>query len=249
MTLMLVDDHGLFRPTHKTTGKRLHAALAGGAFALAIGVKPIVLPLALPLAWRLRKNIDQLAIAITATLLTLAALYVPFMLMTGGISGMIETGRFFAENWSFNSSFYIPLKDLLVFPSIARSICAATLLAVMIAQIRMGRDLWVITITYLFLGLLLSSTCHPWYLLWALALLPVRPNTLVAPALWVWSLTITWSYTALLDPQNYTVPQAVMLLEYAPVYAALTFSIWRQRPDSHQRTSQPVPETRPAAST
>ena len=41
-------------------------------------------------------------------------------------------------------------------------------------------------------ALMLTSTAHPWYLLWPLALLPLRWSW----TLWVASLVLPWSYLA-----------------------------------------------------
>ena len=64
---------------------------------------------------------------------------------------------------------------------------------------------------------LLSSTAHPWYLLWTLALIPIR----FSPALWVFSLTVTLSYAAHLNPAEYQPPAWLVVIEYLPVYAVL----------------------------
>jgi hypothetical protein len=94
---------------------------------------------------------------------------------------------------------------------------------------------WPVSFLYLLSALFFSSTAHPWYLLWALALLPValgrgeqptsrRARALLAGALaaaWVWSLTIAWSYAVLIDPPRWYLPDGVVLAEYVPVYAVL----------------------------
>ena len=86
-------------------------------------------------------------------------------------------------------------------------------------------SVWRIAMVYLFAAVLLSSTAHPWYLLWALALLPLRFNS----ALWVLSLTISWSYTVLIDANTWYLPTWVMVITYAPVYLVLTIELgyWR----------------------
>jgi hypothetical protein len=66
-------------------------------------------------------------------------------------------------------------------------------------------------------ALLVSSTVHPWYLLWPLALLPLR----FSPATWVWSLTVPLSYVALVNPEGYHVPAWGLAAEYGPVALAL----------------------------
>ena len=74
---------------------------------------------------------------------------------------------------------------------------------------------------------LLSPAAHPWYLLWALALVPMS----MSPAVWIASLTISWGYIAWRYQLNddgsvgWGVPWAVMVAAWAPVYAAIIWSI------------------------
>ena len=74
----------------------------------------------------------------------------------------------------------------------------------------------------LFLAMvLLSPAAHPWYLLWALVLLPIVRS----PAVWVASLTLPWGYAVLADPVDWTLPRWVMVVAYVPVYAAIALEI------------------------
>ena len=189
---------------------------AGCALALSIGVKPLVAPLLLPVVWTLKRRRRGAAGFITAALLTLAALYLPFIFMPGGIAGMVETIGTFMADWFFNGSAHEVLRILTGSKTIADHVCGAMLLAVLILATLTTRDLWRLTIVYLLGGLLLSSTVHPWYLLWALVLVPIR----FSAATWIFSLTIGWSYIALVDP-DYSLPVWLRWAEYLPVYAAL----------------------------
>lgn len=194
---------------------------AGSAFALAIGVKPLVVPLAVPLAWSLRHKPKMLVAAACATVMTLVALYLPFALADGGLGGMLDTVRIFTAKWAFNSSLYAPLVSMLGKPA-ACTILAGVLLALLVWATA-AFDAWRACMVYLLAALLLSSTAHPWYLLWALALLAIRFN----PALWAFSLTVSCSYVALADLETYRVPLWAKCVEYGPVYALILWQAVR----------------------
>jgi hypothetical protein len=68
---------------------------------------------------------------------------------------------------------------------------------------------------YLLLMMLGTSTLHPWYVLWALVLMPLTFDA----ALWVLSGTIMVSYIAQHTRPDYTVPEVLKWVEFAPVYA------------------------------
>jgi hypothetical protein len=218
--------------------KRLYiVVLAGGAFGLAVGVKPVVLPIALALAWTLRHRPRMVALSAGATVLTGAAIYLPFVFMDGGLAGMIETTRTFIDKWSFNASAYDVVSSYVVGKPWVDYSAAAVLLAVIVLTLSkkltgQRPDAARSAGAFLFASLLVSSTVHPWYLLWALALLPWY----FSPALWVLSLTVVASYAAHLTP-GYRIPLPIVIGEYLPVYALLVWSVWgvwenyRRKPD------------------
>lgn len=220
-------------------GSIARATAGGWALGLAIAVKPIVAPLVLPAAWSMRNQPRSLTAAGASLALALAALYLPFALMPGGLAGMWRTTLRFVDAWAFNSSIHGPLLAVTGSKLAAAILTGGTLAAVLLFCTLRGRDLWRTGLAFLLAGLLLSSTAHPWYLLWALALVPLRFNG----AAWVWSLTITWSYVALMRP-TFTVPPAVLAFEYAPVYAALAWALARRM---HRRRSGHGASRRPEA--
>ncbi len=199
----------------------------GGLFAAAVAVKPIILPLALPLAWRGRDRALMLFVTGATTAITLTCLYLPFVLAGGGIAGLFDTARTFVGQWSFNSSLHAAAMWIVGSKPVADSMMAiglgATLITVTIAQ----RDVWRAASLYLLAGVLLSSTAHPWYLLWALALVPMRFN----PAIWGLSFTLSWSYLVLGDIARWHLPLWVVVAEYGPVYAAVIYELvgWLRR--------------------
>lgn len=205
--------------------KRLWVAVgAGVAFGLAVGVKPLVLPIAGVLAWVLRGRPKVVMTAAGATVLTGVALYLPFALMDGGLAGMIETTRTFVDKWAFNGSVYTLVSTYILGKPWVDYLAMAVLLAVVVLSLSRrftGRepDAMRTAGAFMFASLLLSSTVHPWYLLWALALLPMY----FSPALWVFSLVVVASYAAHLY-EGYRVPTWVVVLEYLPVYLGLAWS-------------------------
>ena len=222
---------------------------AGVLLALSAGVKPIVLPLALPMAWKLwcdagpgrrRWALGRIGVSAAACVAALALLYLPFMWMEGGLSGMWETGRRFVSAWRFNGSVHRVLEAAAggwAEPEVAKGFADAgcgLLLAGVLGWASVGHRVpWRAAVTYLFAGVCLSSTAHPWYLLWALALLPVAWSagpTVVAWAVWVASLTLGWSYAAYLrlaEGSGYTVGVAGGWAIWLPIGVALVYGVAR----------------------
>ncbi len=210
-------DRGSAKPQAAWRGWGL-AVGAGAAFGLAVAVKPVVLPIALGLTVLLRHRPKQVACAAGAAILTAGLMYLPFMMMEGGLTGMIETGRTFVGKWAFNGSVYHitehwllskPLLDKLI----VLLLCAVAVVSASARHANPAR----LGVAVLFASVLLSSTVHPWYLLWALALTPIC----FSPAFWVFSLTICLSYAAHLNPEGYRVPGWLVVVEYLPVYGVL----------------------------
>lgn len=73
--------------------------------------------------------------------------------------------------------------------------------------------------------LCLSTTVHPWYLSWAALALPLFPYAFM---FW-WTGAAFLSYIAYSYRPVYE-PPWVLLLEYLPMYALLTWEIWHRRP-------------------
>lgn len=224
------------------------AVAAGVALAVAAAVKPVALPLALPLAWGLRRQRWRIVWAAGACLLALAVLYLPFVLMEGGLSGMLETGRSFATRWRFNGAVH-PLVESAALglgldrgwgeeaKRIADVVCAVLLLAVLVVATLRLNDPWRVALVYLALMVGLSSTVHPWYLLWALGVLPVARAAAggwgpFTAAVWVAALALPWGYVAWLEMAaggGYRVPLGVQLLCWLPILAAGLAGGWLRR--------------------
>jgi len=248
---------------------------SGVLLGLAAGVKPIVMPLALPMAWKLKDEVGgwrRVFAAAGACVLTLLALYLPFALMAGGLAGMFETSRQFVERWSFNGSLH-PLIESAVrgrltegevweieakAKQIADAIAGGLVLVVLVAAMWFHRVPWRAATAYFFALVCFSSTMHPWYLLWVMALLPVAwsaGRSFVGPAVWVASLTLPWSYRAWLNyidggpggvnafDGEYQIGTALTLAVWLPVYAALVWGAWvtlRQVASARRGETKPV---------
>lgn len=217
ITLMLIDPRGAVRDDR---WPKRRAFLAGVAFGLAFGVKPIVGPLAVVMVWSLRRRPGMLVVAIAAAVLTLLGLYLPFALMEGGLGRMCQTAMIFADTWSFNSSAHGLLAAVCGQRSASLAMGVA-LSVILVLCMLYAQDLWQTVGIYFLAAILLSSTSHPWYLLWALVLVPLR----FSPATWLFSLTIVWSYVALIDREAYRVPQWLKYVEYVPVYLAVAWQL------------------------
>jgi hypothetical protein len=226
----------------------------GIALALAVAVKPIAAPAAIPVAWALRRWWAGLGLTALSGAATMALLYTPFVVMPGGIETMVESVRAFADRWTFNGSMYPLIKDTvdpvgydlwwrvnnwlawidgalpgapltflladfvkMVGEDLSRYLLAgAALLAMGLSLWRSNEKLYRPVVVYLLVMMLGTSTLHPWYVLWALALMPLAFDA----AVWTLSGTIMLSYVAMLHPQtNYAVPVWIKLIEFMPVYA------------------------------
>ncbi len=216
--------------------------------AVAALVKPVTIPLAALFlkGRRLRAWIGSAALGSVVC----AALAAPLWLTDSGepFSNLTKTASRFSQKWAHFGSVYEPTlwglgkidpiadeeiewKKKERHELIARAIGLALVGAVIAAVFFSRLDVWAACRVVLLSMVLLSSTAHPWYLLWALVLLPRAPS----PAVWIASLTLPWGYVQLGDVVDWTVPTWVMFAAYVPVYVALIFDLWigrRRGPES-----------------
>lgn len=198
---------------------------AGCALALAVAVKPIVMPLVLPLAWAMRQHLRWIVIAGISAAATGLLLYLPFFLWGDGIDGLFNTIGVFVSRWSFNGSLHQLVVAVTGSTAIASLAMVGLLTGILCVATWLQKDVWQTATLFLLVSLFCSSTVYPWYLLWALVLVPIRFDL----AVWVFSVTITWSYVVLADIASWQVPRWLLILEYSPVYGALALSVWWQR--------------------
>lgn len=201
------------------------------ALACAAMVKPVVVPVAALLlrgqAWY--RWVGSALIGV----IVCAAVSAPLMLTHGGAPGdnWRSTADRFAKKWAHFGSVYEPVLTAVESRTprwtndeqeiLARQVCGGLLGVVVLAILVMARDPWSGARAMMLAMVLLSSTAHPWYLLWALILMPGATSTRGAMAVWAASLTLPWGYAQLVDVVDWTVPSWVMVAAYLPVYAAL----------------------------
>lgn len=210
----------------------------GGAVAAAVAVKPVVAPIAIFIAcrwWRRgggTSSASVIALAGMAGGAVLVAAYLPFALMPGGLDRMFETVATFTQNWRFNGSLHPLLEAVTGSKAVSDGVLGLALLAAVGAIAWRVRDAWQAAGAYLLVALLLTSTVHPWYVLWPLALVPLSRGA----GVWVFSLTATWAYAAWLNDSAFQPPMWLRVLEYVPVYAAAAWSLWYTRYGGNRST-------------
>jgi len=216
--------------------------------ALATLVKPVALPITIILLrgrpWR-----DWLISGSVGAVVCIAVA-APLWFTSGGapFEALRDTSTRFSLKWAHFGSVYEPVlwgiervtntpeayhadpanDDLMSNDEqerLARLICLGLILAV-IATVFLSRLEPEAAARVILLSMVLfSSTAHPWYLLWALALAPLA----LSPAVWIASLTISWGYVQLGDVMDWTTPAWTMWAAYVPVYAALCIDLARTR--------------------
>jgi hypothetical protein len=76
-----------------------------------------------------------------------------------------------------------------------------------------------------------STTVHPWYVLWALAFVPLVGRGMFVPAAWVLSLTVLLSYSAWAylpaegGALRWAAPTWAVACAWLPVYAAFPVGV------------------------
>ncbi len=210
-------------------------------WTVPLALSSLVKPVALPIAAFVLKGQGWRAWAGSALTgaVVCAAIAAPLWLTGDGepLQNLFATGQRFRLKWAHFGSVYEPLlwateqlrpawtndqQEIL-----ARRICIAMLAAVFVALwLRGPASVWARARCLLLAMVLLSPAAHPWYLLWALALVPLAPG----PATWVASLTLPWGYAAWSHVASdgrveWGVPAWLMYAAYLPVYGALAVSL------------------------
>jgi len=100
------------------------------------------------------------------------------------------------------------------------------------AAVWRGLDLVRVVVVFFLAAILLTTTVYPWYLLWALVLMPVRFSW----AIWAASLMLPLSYEVLLHPNQWDTPAWLGWVIYLPVFAAALWEwMHRRRPTVSDR--------------
>ena len=205
--------------------------------AISAMVKPISLPLALFLL-RGRPLRDWLVCGgIIAGVMGIFSVMFIYQDASDAVRNYLGTLRVFALNWTHFGGLYelllagagllwpnqFAMADLGLRVALLIGFIAVIILSVR----RFGRQDPVRgMICVLLASVLLSPAANPWYLLWALALMPLAPLRSV----WVLSFTISLGYAAWANVAGWFAPWWVMAAAYIPVYAALWWDVTRRTP-------------------
>jgi hypothetical protein len=205
-------------------------AAAGLALGCSVAVKFWALPL-LPFVSRDAAAADlepgtasartPFLTTFAAALAALALLYAPFI----GTANPFGSAAVFAATWASNGMAFPMLQAAFGSRTAAAAIAALVLGMLLLRQWRRGDRAEDAAWTLVFATLLLAPVVHPWYLLWLLALLPLRPRGSAATraALW-WTAAAPAAYAVLpayAATGVWAVPAWALLLQYAPVAALL----------------------------
>ncbi len=197
------------------TMDRRRPILSGIALGLCINVKYLWPLLVLVLLARRAARQRQAAVFVAATVIVAAACWIPYR---SGITGAWDTARMFVETWAFNDAIFEGLRRLIPGPPWIPMLFTTGLLvslAVLLAA-RRPRDLWVDVWLLSGTALLLSPVAYPWYFLWIVPGLALRPPAWLV----VWVLTIPvlhvvdWRYAV--TGHWDSMPWLWVLIEVAP---------------------------------
>lgn len=159
-------------------------AISGVALGAAVLVKLVPLLLVPALARR------RAWTALAAAAAFIALLYLPFL----GAGRMLGEGlRIYTRNWEYNGPVYAAIRPFFRDGDAPRWILAALLLVAVLVIARRARTLSGAALASWMAFLLLSPTVYPWYLIPAIALLPLHPD----PGLLLFSGTVALTYLPL----------------------------------------------------
>ncbi|MCI0746272.1 MAG: hypothetical protein L0Y58_12785 [Verrucomicrobia subdivision 3 bacterium] len=161
--------------------------------------------------------------------LVVAAMYLPFVFT--GTSADLQGLLTFAASWEFNSSLYAVLSNFtgvlaakFVLGGVFLTVCFAVWL-----QWRRDRSLPRGDILYGAL-FLCAATVNPWYLLWMLPFVALRPSVAGLTALAAVSASyITWFNLGVATGGAFEHPIWVRPIEYGAVLAGAGIDLWRWR--------------------
>lgn len=228
----------MYRGMHKT-----------GALLLGLAVGAKLWPVFwLPLFLRYgRKSWQHGACMLTAFIVPVVAMAIPIIL------GRLDAGSGFtayAQRWQMNDSIYLIIHELAQFLSfehahlMARMTIGVVLLGVMAFSLRRFKPNFegLISSVMMFTAalFLLSPTQFPWYYLWVLPVLTLRP---------IWSLlaltmTLPLYYLRFpLDAMGYAVwfDYGVIWIEFIPIWLLLAWELWRANRHGFPPSSQETP--------
>lgn len=205
------------------------AIVASAMLALAAGVKPPALLLA---PFLLRDARARTLSTTLALLVFVAIVFVPALAYQRGYVGWITTLQTYAKQWEANGSIYNLIKAtgdptdgwaVERAKQRARALAAAAVVAALLLAWMLRADLAHAGYWIYLVALLTAPVVYPWYLLWVLCFVPLLRGWQGITAL-IWSATIGISYL-LWRTSDWVLPTRWLLVEYLPVYLALSFEV------------------------
>lgn len=159
----------------------------------------------------------------TATALTLAGCYLPFLIMSGSDMGTLLQ---FAQNWHFNPLLYAML-EWFTGPFAGRLLAGIAIILVAIglywhdARANINRPKIPPADYVLGTLLLFSPVVNPWYLLWLLPFAVLRPSRTVLTATFLLPLSY-WNgtHTTAWASGAFDIPAAITLIEVGVLMVA-----------------------------
>lgn len=218
---------------------------AGVAFALAAAVKPIALVAALFALVRIKNKPRFVATGIGT------AIVLGSVMLADGLDGWLETIRTYGRTWEFNGvvyqNFFAIVAGDVSLGTIEdkehyRLVCGA--LVLVFAGVMLWRRVGVFSATAatILLSLVLAPVAYPWYLLWALAIVPLAGIRVVMPTL-AWAATVGLSYIVL-NLNEWRVPATILWVQLGAIPAGLiTGFALRCDPSRASCESRPMPES------
>ena len=217
--------------------------LVGICLGLSIWVKPIAALAVVPLVATHWGEYKAIFFALIGGIVASLGVWLPLFLLEGSSAGLFVTAKAFSGDWSFNgpihyviNTYLIPTHGKWFASGVALMTVASSIFLYLKRQNTSKQKIEMIAgccICFILTSLLMTSTCHPWYLIWLIALLPLSFDK----ASWVWSLTIVWSY-AFYQLKTEDQTGAILLvtgLEFLPVYSVI-ISRWISRPHTAAKT-------------
>ncbi|MFQ5804985.1 MAG: glycosyltransferase 87 family protein [Phycisphaerae bacterium] len=214
---------------------RGRAILSGLALGLCINVKylwPLLLLIVLARqAARQRRGV----VLVTVAAAVAVAVWVPYR---SGFESAVATAKVFAESWTFNDVIFEVLRGLpgpRWVPMAFVLGCLASLAALL--ALRRPRDIWLDAWLLMGAALLFSPVAYPWYFLWIVPGLAMRPPTWLV--VWVLSVPalhlVDWQYvsTGRWDPMPW------LWTRVGVIPAVLLIRAWWQRLGRRDRGGLP----------
>lgn len=160
---------------------------------------------------------------LVAFVLAIVVLYLPYVGAGPQLFAGLST---YAELWRFNDALFAVLTWLVRSPMVAKGIAAAIILGLVVGSVR---NEWTLERTAFWVTgaiLILSPTVHPWYLLWMVPLVAIRPSRA-----WLYLTgSVFLAYYGLGAYRSDGVwpePLWIKLAIYAPFFVLLIYDGWR----------------------